>query len=366
MKTNTVTLRWVAIGGVCLMLMLACGLAGSPTAIPTIPPTVPLELTATSIPTPTPLPATMEPALPQEDNLVFRDDFEGTMDEGWQWTRENKNTWSLSKEPGWLEIMAGAGHVGDDSVENLLLRPAPEGNFELETRLKFQPSANFQIAGLLIFESGANFIQFGRAFCDVPAPTCAGDGFYVDMVTGGDANPENFSVAAPATDTVLLRLRREGSTFTAYTSEDGTEWKLIGTHNGEIVPLFVGMVSGQSTSRPIPAQFDTFMIRELPASAETTVSTPEPSCYRWDEITLDMAGEVVCVYGVAYSHQGQSRIDFSPVKNSFFLIDTVYYYPNLTEGSCVVAEEKVEIFDNKIPYMTIHGKLYKCEPWMME
>jgi len=272
----------------------------------------------------------------------------------------------LSKEPGWLEIMTGAGHLGDGSVQNLLLRVAPEGNFELETRLKFQPRVNFQIAGLLIFESEADFIQFGRAFCDVPAPTCAGDGFYIDMVTDGDSNPENFSSAAPATDTVLLRLRREGSIFTAYTSEDGMEWKLIGTHNGEIVPLFVGMVSGQNTSRLIPAQFDTFKIRELPASTETTVSTPESSCYRWDEITLDMAGEVVCVYGVAYSHQGQSRIDFSPEKNSFFLIDAVYYYPNLTEGSCVVAEEKVEIFDNKIPFMTIQGKLFKCEQWMME
>ncbi len=93
---------------------------------------------------------------------------------------------------------------------------------------------------------------------------------------------------------------------------------------------------------------------------------PEPSCYKWDQITLDMAGEVVCVYGVATSHQGQSRIDFSPEKNSFFLIDATYYYPNLAEGVCVVAEEKVEVFDSKIPFMTINGDLYKCEPWMME
>ena len=104
-------------------------------------------------------------------------------------------------------------------------------------------------------------------------------------------------------------------------------------------------------------------------TAEPTVPPPTEetfSCYKWDEITLDMAGEVVCVYGVAFSHQGQSRIDFSPEKNSFFLIDTVYFYPNLSEGACVVAEEEVEIFDNKIPFMTINGDLYKCEPWMME
>ena len=103
-------------------------------------------------------------------------------------------------------------------------------------------------------------------------------------------------------------------------------------------------------------------------TVEPTVPPPtqEPSCYKWDQITIDMAGEVVCVYGVATSHQGQSRIDFSPEKNSFFLIDSTYYYPNLSEGVCVVAEEEVEVFDGKIPFMTINGDLYKCEPWMME
>jgi len=84
-----------------------------------------------------------------------------------------------------------------------------------------------------------------------------------------------------------------------------------------------------------------------------------------------MAGKVVCVYGVAFFYelvfppQGRSRIDFSPEKNSFFLIDATYYYPNLVEGVCVVAEAEVEVFDGKIPFMTING-LYECEPWMME
>ena len=100
---------------------------------------------------------------------------------------------------------------------------------------------------------------------------------------------------------------------------------------------------------------------------ETEPPTHEaPSCYKWDQITIDMAGETVCVYGIAYSHAGQSRIDFSPEKNSFFLIDSTYYYPNLESGVCVVAEEKVEIFDKKIPFMTLNGDLYKCEPWMEE
>lgn len=119
----------------------------------------------------------------------------------------------------------------------------------------------------------------------------------------------------------------------------------------------------------VPTATDTPRPTNTPRPTRTPAAThtPEPpSCYKWDEITLDMAGQVTCVFGIAYSHQGQSRIDFSPEKNSFFLIDAVYYYPNLAKGSCVAAEEKVEIFDSKIPFMTINGELYICEPWMEE
>ena len=122
---------------------------------------------------------------------------------------------------------------------------------------------------------------------------------------------------------------------------------------------------------PQPVASNTPRPTDPPEPTNTTAPTvppptEEPSCYKWDQITLDMAGEVVCVYGVAFSHQGKSRIDFSPEKNSFFLIDATYYYPNLAEGVCVVAEEEVEVFDSKIPFMTINGDLYQCEPWMME
>jgi len=145
--------------------------------------------------------------------------------------------------------------------------------------------------------------------------------------------------------------------------------------------LACSVFSTPTPAEPISLPTNT---EQLPVASNTPrsinspepVNTPEPkptdtqetpSCYRGDEITLEMAGETVCVYGKAYSHQGQSRIDFSAEKNTFFLIDPVYYYPDMSEGVCVVAEEKVEVFDKKIPFMTIHdGNLYKCEPWMEE
>lgn len=125
----------------------------------------------------------------------------------------------------------------------------------------------------------------------------------------------------------------------------------------DVLPTITPVPPAVTTETPVPTQTS----RPLPTATEE-----EPSCYRWDQVTTSMAGQVVCVYGVAYSHQGQSRIDFSPKPNTFFLIDTVYYYPNLEAGSCVVAEEMVEVFDGRIPFMTINGKLYNCEPWMLD
>ena len=222
-----------------------------PTETPLPPPTVTLEPTTTLEPSPTP------------DPLIFRDDFDGSLNDGWQWVHENQNYWSLTNNSGWLEIMARSGHVGSGDIDNLLLRQAPEGNYELETKLIFDPSENFQFAGLLIYESAANFVQFGRAFCGYAQ--CAGDGFYLDMTTDGNVTPENFAATAPDTDTIYLRLRREGGTFTAYSSEGGEEWKLIGAHQSPMKPMFVGLVSGQAyNSVPKPAQFDYFMIKALP------------------------------------------------------------------------------------------------------
>lgn len=251
MKTKS-ALAMLMILGLC-----ACGVPATAQPVPTDTP-VPLPTDTSAPPT-----ASLEPS-PTPDPLLFRDDFEGSLGEGWQWTHENKKYWSLTNNPGWLEIMARPGDVHNGSVNNLLLRQAPENNFELETKLKFKPTNNFQFAGPLIYDSAANFIQFGRAFCGASSG-CAGDGFYVDLTTDGNFNSENFATAAPQTDTVYLRLRREGNTFTAYSSEDGKAWKVIGAHDAEFQPQFVGLVAGQSVNAvPRPAQFDYFVINNLP------------------------------------------------------------------------------------------------------
>ncbi len=250
---------------VLMLLTAACSFPGTapaaPTALP-LPPTPDLQQMPVEPAAQADLPT--DPAsAPTAEPRIFRDDFEGALEDGWRWQRENAVQWSLVRSPGWLEITAGSGFVRDGSLENLLLRPLPAGDFEMETRLKFKPAANFQFAGLIAYESDADFIQFGRAFCNSPQE-CANDGFYLDVRVQGSYTGDNFAVPAPSADTLYLRMRREGGTFTSYYSEDGSNWVLVGAYSGVMNPSSIGLMAGQSTSGPLPAQFDYFSTGPIP------------------------------------------------------------------------------------------------------
>lgn len=244
------------------IILTACSSPAPSMPDPTSPP--PPTNTPIPLPTATNLPptATIEPS-PTPDPLIFKDEFEGELGEGWSWTKENKKTWSLTNEPGWLEIVARPGYVGDGTLENLLLRPIPEGNFEIETKLNFKPVGDYQIAGLLIYESSANFLQYGRAFCDAVG-FCANDGFYIDFITDGNPDGQNLATSAENSEIAYLRLRREGNRYTAYASQDGQVWKLIGEKIGDMNPKFIGLIAGQAWSSPQTAQFDYFLVNQLP------------------------------------------------------------------------------------------------------
>ena len=80
-----------------------------------------------------------------------------------------------------------------------------------------------------------------------------------------------------------------------------------------------------------------------------------------------MEGRKVCVYGNTFhiyrTGQTTTRIKFTPRANTFFIYSVNYVYPNLEPGDCVMAEEIVQLWENKIPFMALDD-LYHCQPWM--
>ena len=196
------------------------------------------------------------------DPNYFRDDFDATLGAGWQWLNEDPDNWSLSAVPGTLQINVDGGQVSDETIRNLLLRQAPTGNFQIETKVTFKPTADFQVAGLIIYESPPNLIQAGRAFCDLP-DVCVGEGLYVDYYNNGNFVTPNFAVTYTDSD-AYLRLVRQGDTYTFQSSSNGSEWILRGGTVSTMNPLQIGLVAGQNTVDLIPALFDYFEVRSLP------------------------------------------------------------------------------------------------------
>ena len=236
------------------LFLFACG---TRTQIP--------DTQATSIPTsqePSASPTGILATEPVTDPNYFRDDFDTTLGPGWQWLREDPNNWSLSAVPGALQINADGGQVSDETIRNLLLRQAPMGNFQIETKVTFRPVADYQFAGLIVYESAPNIIQAGRAFC-APSEVCVGEGLYVDYYNSGNFVTPNFAAVYTDSET-YLRLLRQGDTYTFQSSANGSEWILRGGTVSTMNPLQIGLVAGQNTVGPISAQFDYFEVRSLP------------------------------------------------------------------------------------------------------
>jgi hypothetical protein len=203
----------------------------------------------------------------ETEQVIFRDDFVGVLQEGWSWIEERPTHWSLTKVPGSLHIVTVAG----EEWTNMLLREVPPGDWEISTQVTCTPTESFAAAMLYVVQDGKSELMFGRAYCDLP--WCAGNAIYFDRIQDGEFADDNFSTAVDSPSLAYLRLRRQGNTFTGYYSQDGEQWITIGQHTTSHRPLRVGLVARGSNSE-ISADFDYFEIKVSSAGTPQPVRTP--------------------------------------------------------------------------------------------
>lgn len=198
-------------------------------------------------------------------NVAFSDGFNGSLSAGWTWLVEDPSRWSLTAAPGFLRITLSNGNIkADGEPKNFLVRPAPSGNFEIQTFVRFEPVSNFQFAGLLVYQNQGNALQFGRAFAQCPYDICKGNAIYFDLAETGKDNAPNFAAAQTDLSQAHLRLRREGTKYSGYYSGDGVNWSLIGEHTSNIAPTSIGLIASQAYEAEANADFDCFSLQTLP------------------------------------------------------------------------------------------------------
>jgi hypothetical protein len=140
------------------------------------------------------------------------DAFSGARLDGCRWNR------IVGYDGGGLEVSGGALHLeltGGDPA-NLVLQRAPAGSWTIETTVRVPLRSGSQQAGLLVYRDGGNSVKL-----------------VAEAATGGRVRLRLAALTAlvprPRNDTYRLRLARSGSRYTGFWSQDGANWRRLGS-----------------------------------------------------------------------------------------------------------------------------------------
>ncbi len=126
-----------------------------------------------------------------------------------------------------------------------------------------------------------------------------------------------------------------------------------------------------STGAPIEATPTDVIAAKPPEGSPSPepATTPEPErtgCMRWDEISLNSEGEILCAYGVIKRWFQAGSIPyvaiFSEEMGTFEIVDYTQTYPEFKSGTCVMVEGEIEIMRGVRPFIDADGTLSACEP----
>lgn len=176
---------------------------------------------------------------------------------GWKWldpdgkdARTNPDTSS-----GVLKFIVPSGKdlYGDNRTAIQLLK-AVDGDFQIETRVKFDPIDDYQGAGILVYIDPVQYLRFERAFGGVGGGT---NGLRLDARLKNEyrpiTTPDDVPTAAGVVDLKLIRI---GKIFTAFWRlDENGEWREVGEFVSDYPDTVqIGLIAC-NTGAPIPVEF---------------------------------------------------------------------------------------------------------------
>ena len=184
-----------------------------------------------------------------EPQVIFEDQFNGKLDKGWTWLREDAKTWRL--KDGALEIRVEPGLAR--TVKNALVREAPDRSkgkfaFEVTVANNTKPIRQYEQAGLTFYHDGKPVFKLVKELID-------GDLYII---------PGKVPMGSKK---VQLRLIVTADSFTAQFRPDAKgEFKTAA--KGPLPPPGKDQISIQCYNGPPDAEhwirFDDFRILKLP------------------------------------------------------------------------------------------------------
>jgi len=197
----------------------------------------------------------------------------------WHWVREDPAHWSITDSPGYLRMVTGQNEIRESTNNSPLLlqslEPFPDKDFVIQTHILLTPIENFQQGGLVIYADDDNYVRLTYGYMDGPA-------FEFAKELGGSFQAVQIPAPPGSTDFHLL-LAKSGFIYSAYYSQDGNDWKWIGSYSiGKLSPLEVGLLAFNglgATTMEIPADFDYFKV--ISGADKTAVFNSQPTYDGW-------------------------------------------------------------------------------------
>ena len=187
------------------------------------------------------------------------DDFSaGKLDRSqWLVFNENPQTYKLKQGKLIITTLDGDIHRERSDINNLFLQYAPDGNFEIETKVAFSPRKNYEQALLCVWQDHNNYLRLSYVYDDGTKVEAACE-------INGEFKSYNEPIKNPS-KYIYLKISKRGNNYNFYFSADGEKWKKLNksyTVNFNEIKIGLGATSPVS-GRNIPAEFDYFKVSDF-------------------------------------------------------------------------------------------------------
>ena len=103
------------------------------------------------------------------DEVLFRDNFNGRLGDGWKWIREHRSGWRIAGEG--LEIRVEPGNMWGpaNNASNILVRPVPlpeRGSLQISVIVSNSPTEQYEQVDLVWYYDDSHMVKLGLELVD--------------------------------------------------------------------------------------------------------------------------------------------------------------------------------------------------------
>jgi regulation of enolase protein 1 (concanavalin A-like superfamily) len=109
------------------------------------------------------------PALAEEPDVIFKDDFKGKLADGWTWVREDPKAWRVTDAGLEVRLQPGNMWGPSNNAKNVLVRPVPDPAkqpLEISVTVSNKPTEQYEQVDLVWYYDDSHQIKIGQEQVD--------------------------------------------------------------------------------------------------------------------------------------------------------------------------------------------------------